>query len=203
MAYYLRVLSLEDVDIHLDDLTAALQVAGLKASFELGERCEPRKWSMIEVSAGNGARLAQIERNRVVPGKLAQAELDEFREIIRVHQPLSAVHWLDQYFHRIKVIYAFRILDAALLDDNFEIVSALKQAIWTRTGGLLQNDEEGFSNDNGDHILWQFPDEVSGDKYCAVLDSQGNWQRFRMDLGDPFQRMAFWAGEVPQMAVKL
>jgi len=158
---------------------------------------------MLEVRAENGAKLAQIERNRVVPGKLAQAELDEFREIIRAHQPLSAVQWLDKYFGRITVVYAFRVLGAALLEDNFEIVSALKTAIWGRTGGLLQNDEEGFSNDNGDHILWQFPEEVSGDKYCAVLDGGGSWQRFRMDLGDHFQRMAFWAGEVPQMAVRL
>jgi hypothetical protein len=203
MAYYIRVLGLEDVDIHLDELTAALRAAGLKAAFQLGESCAPHKWSMIAVQAENGPMLSQIERNHVVPGKLAHAELQEFREIIRAHQPLSAVNWLDKYFDRITVVYAFRILDAALLEDNFEIVSTLKTAIWARTGGLLQNDEEGFSNDNGDHILWQFPDEVSGDKYCAVLDGQGNWQRFRMDLSDHFQRMAFWAGEVPQMAVRL
>ncbi len=203
MAYYIRVLGLQDIDIHLDELSAALKTAGLKAAFELGESCEPHKWSMLEVKAEHGARLVQIERNRVMPGKLAQQELDEFREIIREHQPLSAVQWLDNYIGRITVVYAFRILDAALFDDNFEIVSAVKTEIWGRTGGLLQNDQEGFSNDNGDHILWQFPDDVTGDKYCAVLDDKGSWQRFRMDLGDPFQRMAFWAGEVPQMAVRL
>ena len=203
MGYFIRVLGLNDIDIHLDELSAALKTAGLKAAFQLGESCEPRKWSMLEVRAEHGTRLIQIERNRVVPGKLAQQELDEFREIIREHQPLSAVQWLDNYIGRINVVYAFRILDAALLDDNFEIVSVVKTEIWGRTGGLLQNDQEGFSNDNGDHILWQFPDDVTGDKYCAVLDDKGSWQRFRMDLGDPFQRMAFWAGEVPQMAVRL
>jgi hypothetical protein len=202
MAYYIRVLGLQDSDIHLDDLTVELKTAGLKAVFQLGESCEPRKWSMLEVRADHGAKLAQIERNRVAPGKLAQQELDEFREIIRTHQPLSAVQWLDNYFGGVTVVYAFRVLDAALLEDNFEIVSTLKTAIWARTGGLLQNDLEGFSNDHGDHILWQFPDDVSGDKYCAVLEN-GVWVRFRMDLADPFQRMAFWAGEVPQMAVRL
>jgi hypothetical protein len=202
MAYYIRVLGLQDSDIHLDDLTVELKTAGLNAIFQLGESCEPRKWSMLEVRAHHGAKLAQIERNRVAPGKLAQQELDEFREIIRTHQPLSAVQWLDNYFGGVTVVYAFRVLDAALLEDNFEIVSTLKTAIWARTGGLLQNDLEGFSNDHGDHILWQFPDDVTGDKYCAVLEN-GVWVRFRMDLADPFQRMAFWAGEVPQMAVRL
>jgi hypothetical protein len=202
MAYYIRVLGLQDSDIHLDDLTVELKTAGLNAIFQLGESCEPRKWSMLEVRAHHGAKLAQIERNRVAPGKLAQQELDEFREIIRTHQPLSAVQWLDNYFGGVTVVYAFRVLDAALLEYNFEIVSTLKTAIWARTGGLLQNDLEGFSNDHGDHILWQFPDDVTGDKYCAVLEN-GVWVRFRMDLADPFQRMAFWAGEVPQMAVRL
>jgi hypothetical protein len=202
MAYYIRVLGLQDSDIHLDDLRVELKTAGLNAVFQLGESCEPRKWSMLEVRADHGAKLAQIERNRVAPGKLAQQELDEFRGIVRAHQPLSAVQWLDNYFGRITVVYAFRVLDAALLEDNFEIVSTLKTAIWARTGGLLQNDLEGFSNDHGDHILWQFPDDVTGDKYCAVLEN-GVWVRFRMDLADPFQRMAFWAGEVPQMAVRL
>jgi len=202
MAYYIRVLGLQDTDIHLDELSAALKTAGLNAAFQLGESCEARKWSMLEVRAEHGAKLVQIERNRVVPGKLAEQELDEFREINRSHQPLSAVEWLDKYFGRITVVYAFRVLDPALLEDNFEIVSTLKTAIWARTGGLLQNDQEGFSNDNGDHILWQFPDDITGDKYCAVLEN-GVWVRFRMDLGDPFQRMAFWAGEVPQMAVRL
>jgi hypothetical protein len=202
MGYYIRVLGLQDIDIHLDELSAALKTAGLNAVLQLGESCEPRKWSMLEAKTERGVRLVQIERNRVVPGKLAQQELDEFRVLIRSHQPLSAVQWLDKYFGRIAVVYAFRVLDAALLEDNYEIVSTLKTVIWGRTGGLLQNDQEGFSNDNGDHILWQFPDNITGDKYCAVLDN-GVWVRFRMDLGDPFQRMAFWAGEVPQMAVRL
>ena len=203
MGYYIRVLGAEDPDIHTDELAAALQAAGLEASFELGEQCEPRKWSMLAVRARNGVILAQVERNRVVPGGLAQGELDEFRQLIREHQPLSAVNWLDGYFGRVQVIYAFRIMDAALLEDNFEVISALKTAIWARTGGLLQNDEEGFSNDEGYHILWQFADDVTGDRYCAVLDEKRVWQRFRMDIGNSFQRMAFWAGEVPQMAVRL
>jgi hypothetical protein len=203
MGYYIRVLGAEDPDIHTDELSAALQATGQTASFELGEQCEPRKWSMLVIRAKNGAALAQVERNRVVPGGLAQGELGEFRLLIREHQPLSAVNWLDGYFDRIKVIYAFRIMDAALLEDNFEVISALKTAIWARTGGLLQNDEEGFSNDEGYHILWQFADDVTGDRYCAVLDVHGVWQRFRMDIGDSFQRMAFWAGEVPQLAVRL
>ncbi|HLI93619.1 MAG TPA: hypothetical protein VKU83_08420 [Puia sp.] len=198
MGHFIRVLGIYDDKIRPEELENALADDGLVA------RLAPDRenWGLIEVESEDGALLTQIERNIVFPGCLAQAELDEFRALIRAHQPLSAVQWLDNYFDRIKVIYAFRIMDAALLDDNYEIISTLRRAIWGKTGGLLQNDLEGFSNDEGYHILWQFPDDITGDKYCAVLDN-GTWVKFRMDLSDPFQRMAFWAGEVPTMAVKL
>jgi hypothetical protein len=200
MGYFIRVLGIYEDAVSLDELEAAVKGEGLTASIEADHHDDP--WSVIEVEAANGVRLTQIEKNFVFPGCLAQAELDEFRVLIREHQPLSAVQWLDSYFDRIKVLYALRVLEGALIDDNLEIVNALKRAIWGKCGGLVQNDLEGFSNDEGFHILWQFPDDVTGDKYCAVLDN-GAWLRFRMDLGDPFQRMAFWAGEVPQMAVRI
>jgi hypothetical protein len=200
MGYFIRVLGIYEDVISQAELKKALEDEGLRAAISSDSEDDP--WSVIDVETGSGMRLTQIEKNFVFPGCLAQAELDEFRTLIREHQPLSAVHWLDSYFDRIKVMYAFRVLDGALMDDNFEIVNALKRAIWGRSGGLLQHDLEGFSNDEGYHILWQFPDDITGDKYCAVLDN-GVWAKFRMDLGDPFQRMAFWAGEVPQMAVRL
>jgi hypothetical protein len=196
----MRVLGIYEDVISVGELRAELEKEGLTASISSDQDDDP--WSVLDVEAASGTRLVQIEKNFVFPGCLAQAELDEFRTLIRAHQPLSAVQWLDNYFERIKIVYAFRVLEGALIDDNFEIVSSLKRAIWGRSGGLLQNDLEGFSNDEGYHILWQFPDDISGDKYCAVLDN-GVWVRFRMDLGDTFQRMAFWAGEVPQMAVRL
>jgi len=200
MGYFIRVLGIYEDVITRPELEKALAEDGLKASISLDQEDDP--WSVMDVETASGMRLVQVEKNFVFPGCLAQAELDEFRKLIREHQPSSAVQWLDGYFDRIKVVYAFRVLDGALIDDNIEIVSSLKRAIWGRAGGLVQNDLEGFSNDEGYHILWQFPDDVTGDKYCAVLDN-GVWVKFRMDLGDPFQRMSFWAGEVPQMAVRL
>ena len=200
MGYFIRVLGLYPDAIPAGELETALLADGLTAVIDPDHKEDP--WSVIDVEAPDGLKLAQIEKNFVFPGCLAQEELDEFRLLIRAHQPLSAVEWLDKYFDRVKVMYAIRVLDGALIDDNMEIVDSLKRAVWGKSGGLLQHDMEGFSNEEGFHILWQFPDDITGDKYCAVLEG-GVWVRFRMDLGDPFQRMAFWAGEVPQMAVRL
>jgi hypothetical protein len=200
MGYFMRVLGLDGKPVAVDALNAALARDGLRARLDADEEDEP--WSVIDIETENGAKLAQVEKNFVFPGCLAQAELDEFRVLIREHQPASAVQWLDQFFDRIKVMYAIRVLESALVDDHIDIVNSIKRAIWGCCGGILQHDLEGFSNDEGFHILWQFPDDIEGDKYCAVLDN-GVWVKFRMDLGDHFQRMAFWAGEVPQMAVRL
>ena len=217
MGYYIRVLGVRDPEVSLAGLSAALHTAGLAATLNEasgGERAgeasggvglggAPGRWGVMRVSDASGELIAEIERNRVAPGEFGEQELAEFRELIQGEEPLSAVQWLTDYFERVVVIYAFRILDAAYKDNNYEIIIALRSAIWEQTGGLLQSDGEGFSNEGGYHILWQWDESVSGDRYCAVLDEEGEWQRFRMDLGDHFQRMAFRAGLVPQMAVRL
>jgi hypothetical protein len=203
MSYFIRVLGTADPDIHLDHIKDALARQGLGARLEADEDDEPAIWRVINVTNSKGQELLQIERNPVLAGRLGMAELTEFRGFIRQHQPASAVEWLQRYFDKVKVIYAFEVLTAAAADNNFEIVSAIRTAIWDRTGGILQNDNEGFTNEDGFHILWQFDDDATGDKYCAVLNADGSWQRFRMDLGDPFQRMAFLGGELPQTAVRL
>src|SRR5579871_572770 len=117
MGYFIRVLGIYDNPISVSELLAELEQQGLAASLKADQDDDP--WSVIDVEAENGSKLAQIEKNFVFPGCLAQAELDEFRAIIRAHQPLSAVQWLDRYFDKVRIMYAFRIHDAALVDDNF------------------------------------------------------------------------------------
>ena len=209
MGYYIRVLGVRDPEVSLAGLSAALHTAGLAATLneasgeERAGKASAGRWMSIGVSDASGELIAEIERYRVAPGEFGQQELADFRELIQGEEPLSAVRWLTDYFERVVVIYAFRILDAAYKDNNYEIIIALRSAIWEQTAGLLQSDGEGFSNEGGYHILWQWDESVSGDRYCAVLDEEDEWQRFRMDLGDHFQRMAFRAGLVPQMAVRL
>ena len=61
----------------------------------------------------------------------------------------------------------------------------------------MQADGEGFTNEDGYHILWQFGEEVEGPLKMAVLGEDGRWTEFEMDLGDRRQRAAFLAGQVP------
>ena len=130
-------------------------------------------------------------------------KIDEFIEEIQNEKPASSVKWLGKYLKKIKVIYAFQMLTAGFDDGNFEILSSIKNKIWNITGGILQADNEGFSNEDGYHILWQFADSVTGKWSCAVLDIFGNWKKFTMDLGDITQRKEFKNGKVPKNAIRL
>jgi len=203
MGYYIRVLGITDPNIHIDELIKGLSNEGLTAKFDLDPTESPDNWTVIGVANSDGDELMQIERNLVIEGELGQEELEELREDIKDCKPNSAVKWLDKYFDKVKVIYAFQLLNAAMEDQNFEIVGSIKATIWNKLGGLLQADNEGFSNEDGYHILWQFADNVTGRWSMAVKNIFGQWTNFTMDLGDKKQREEFWSGKVPKNATKL
>ncbi len=203
MGYYIRVLGTQDPDIHIDELIQSLAADGLIAKFEFDTTEQADKWTMLDILSADGDPLAQLERNPVIEGELGQEELDEFKEYIQDYKPASAVKWLTNYFGKVKVIYAFQMLNAAFEDGNFEVVSNIKTKIWNKTIGILQADNEGFSNEDGYHILWQFSDTVTGDWSCAVRNWLGKWDKFVMDLGDPIQRQEFQEGKVPKKAKRL
>ena len=203
MGYYIRVLGTRDPNIHLDELINSLSEDGLTAKFSLEDGSAPDNWTLIEVRNEKGDTLTQIERNPVVEGELGLDELNEFRESIQEYKPLTAVEWLTNYFHKVTVIYAFQMLDAAFENDNFQICSTIKDKIWNRTAGIIQADNEGFSNDQGFHILWQFSENAKGEWSCAVRNPYGTWDNFIMDLGDVTQREEFQNGKIPNNAKRI
>lgn len=196
MGYYVRVLGTSDPDIHIDDLIKALEVEKLQAAFSLDENESGAKWTVFLLSNMKGDPIMQVERNPVIKGELGYDELEEFREEVSDCQPASAAEWLGAYFDKIKVIYACQLLGIDTSDKYWRIVTTVKEAIWNKTGGILQADQEGFTNEDGFHILWQFTDDVAGKYHCAVLE-QGKWKDFSMNLGNSKQRRQFLEGKVP------
>jgi hypothetical protein len=72
-----------------------------------------------------------------------------------------------------------------------------KQRFGTTLGAILQSDGEGFSNEAGYTILWQFSDGVTEAWNVGIITPVGQWLNFKMDLGNQAQREAFWRGELP------
>ena len=99
-------------------------------------------------------------------------------------KPKSGVQWLENYLADVKTIYAFQHLQGAETVDGGNALHALRSALWERGDAIIQADGEGFTNEEGYHIVWQFSDSVSGPWKMGVLQD-GVWQHFTMDLGDP------------------
>ena len=197
MGYYIRVLGKTNPTITVDKLTETLRSENLKASIEI-DGGTPDNWTQVLVKDKDDRDMLLIERNEVIDGGLGQEEIKEFKEEIIDCKPTSAAKWLLDYFDKVKVIYSFQILSTVDNDDNWNIVGELKSKIWNETEGIIQADNEGFSNEEGYHILWQFSDSVTGPWHMAVKDSTDNWVKFKMDLGDKKQRQEFFEGRIPK-----
>lgn len=193
MGYYIRVLGKKLDNIPLEALRQASQPAVLHSEEE------DDAWEELILSHKSGQEIAVIEKNPVVEGQLGADELREFIDEVSDYKPESAAIWLQQYLPSVKVIYAFQLLSGTDVEDGWTPLHRLYNALWKYAGGILQADGEGFSNEDGYTILWQFSNRVSGRWNLGVL-KDGRWVHFEMDLGNEQHRKAFLSGQVPDGA---
>ena len=146
------------------------------------------------LSGNDEVEVAVIERNPVSDGSIGQDEIAEFIEDTQDCKPESGVHGSRNYLASVKTIYAFQHLQGAETEEGSNALHALRSALWERGDAIMQADGEGFTNEEGYHIVWQFSDSVSGPWNMGVLQD-GVWHHFTMDLGDPDHRAAFLEGD--------
>src|SRR5882724_7439545 len=171
MGYYTRVLAtLEDCN-SIALLSDALEEAGSRASLEIGEGNEV-DWDLLLLKHENGAEIASIERNLVAEGSLAEEELYEFAEELADAKPATGAKWLRSYFPSVRCVYTFQHLSGTRLKGGFEALTTVRNSIWSRGPAIFQADGEGFSNEDGYHILWQFSEPVEGKWWVAVLQNR-------------------------------
>ena len=191
MPYYLRVLSTSDRTVPASKLAASL--AGATLTVESGT---DDQWDELMLAQASGQEIAVIERNVVTDGSMAAEELEEFIEDLEDAEPASGADWLRGFLPRIKAIHAFQILSGFDEETGWAAIGELKTRLWNELGGILQADGEGFTNEAGYQVVWQFSDRASGPWWMGVLED-GAWRHFEMELGDKTQREAFLRGEVP------
>ncbi len=198
MANHIRVLAESDQRAPLSELRKVLGDA-----FEVAvEEGDEQNWSQLVVKHKDGQEIALVERDPVAPGELGQHELDELTMEIENALPARAAEWLRHYFSHVKVVYEMQPLSGTQVKDGMSAVLRAQAYFWKKFGGILQADNEGFSNREGYHVLWQFHGPQQGELEAAVMNENGQWSAFVMDMGDPEQVAAFQRGEVPVGAVK-
>jgi hypothetical protein len=193
MGYYIRVLGKKLDSIPLETLQNVSRPAVLHS--EGGGDA----WEQLSLSHKSGEEIAVIEKNPVIQGQLGADELQEFIDEVSDYKPESAGIWLQQYLPSVKVIYAFQLLSGTDVEDGWTPLHRVYNAVWNHAAGILQSDGEGFSNEDGYTILWQFSDSVTGRWNMGVL-KDGRWVHFEMDLGNEQHRKAFLSGQVPDGA---
>jgi hypothetical protein len=195
MGYRIRVLGRNIDNIPLD----GIRTAAAPAIIETDEAVDD-SWEAIVLKHDGGDPIAFIEKNPVVEGELGHEEILEFIEEVGHYKPESGAAWLRAYLPTVKVIYSFQLLNGTYVDDGWTPLHSVYGFVWNHAGGILEAEGEGFSNEQGCTILWQFGDKVSGPWNMGVLDDDGKWVNFEMDLGDEQQRAAFQNGRVPAHA---
>jgi hypothetical protein len=195
LGYRIRVLGKNLVNISL----SALREVANPAIIEADEGSDDT-WEQIILKHDSGEAIAFIEKNPVIEGELASEEILEFINEVNHYKPASAVSWLHGYLPTVKVIYSFQLLSGTEINDGWARLHSVYSSIWNHAGGILQADSEGFSNEQGFTILWQFADEVTGAWNMGVLASNNQWTHFEMDLGNRQHREAFLRGQLPEGA---
>jgi hypothetical protein len=195
MAYYTRVLS-KDYDFpSYEELARLIRDAhpDYRLTVESGDE---EDWESLLLSGTDEVEVAVLERNPVEIGSVGQDEIADFLEDIQDCKPESGAAWLKDYLAEVKTVYTFQHLQGAETEEGGSVLHALRSALWERGDAIIQADNEGFTNEDGYHILWQFSDSISGPWNMGVYKDD-LWYHFKMDLGDPGHREAFLAGEVP------
>lgn len=195
MSYYTRVLSKDEEFPSFEELAQLVRDAHPDFKLTIEEGTE-EEWEVLLLSGNDEVEVALIERNPVTEGSMGQDEIAEFMEEIQDRKPRSGVQWLEDYLASVRTIYAFQHLQGSETEEGGNALHALRSSLWERGDAIIQADGEGFTNEDGYHIVWQFSDSVSGPWNMGVLQD-GVWHHFTMDLGDPDHRAAFLRGAVP------
>ncbi|MGB6721119.1 MAG: hypothetical protein WBE72_10015 [Terracidiphilus sp.] len=195
MGYFTRVLSKQEEFPPFDELARLVRDGHPECKLTIESGGE-EEWETLLLSGNDEVEVAVIERNPVYDGSHGQDEIAEFIEELQDCKPESGAQWLAEYLTEVRSIYAFQHLQGSDTEDGGNALHALRAALWERGDAIIQVDGEGFTNEDGYQVVWQFSDSVSGPWNMAVLQD-GAWHHFKMDLGDPDHRAAFLQGEVP------
>jgi hypothetical protein len=201
MGYYTRVLTTNERCVPISVLRAALKESGSSATLHSDGASDREDWEQLTLTNSEGQEIALIERNPIEEGSLGESELQDFEDDLEGTLPESSVVWLRQFFPRVRRIYAFQHLSGSHSDEGFAALQSVRTSIWAQAPAILQADCEGFSNEGGYHITWEFSDSVTGNWWMGLL-RDGKWVHFQMDLGSPAHRQTFKRGLVPE-GVKL
>ncbi|MFP5204311.1 MAG: hypothetical protein ACLGSH_03035 [Acidobacteriota bacterium] len=195
MPYSTRVLSKDHEFPCFEELADFVRTQHPEYRLTIEEGTE-EEWESLLLSGIDEVEVALVARYPVYDGSVGQDEIADLAEDLRDAKPENNVLWLEKFLDEAKTVYTFQHLLGAETVDGGNALHALRSMLWERGDAILQADGEGFTNEEGYHIVWQFSDSVSGPWNMGIYKDD-LWHHFTMDLGDPDHRASFLSGEVP------
>lgn len=201
MPYYVRLFALKDEIMSFHELQDIVKGEKLPVEMII-ETGNENSWEQICVKhknyEGEEGDLFLIEPFHI-SSEIGEDEVKQAIEEAATSRPESAAKWLQNFLPRVKTIFLYQILTSHIqdIDDGWSIFHSILHTMHDRLSGIFQADYEGFSNDEGYHITWDFSERATGTYAMAILDGRGNWIRFEADLSNRKHRNAMLKGKVP------
>jgi hypothetical protein len=206
MGYYTRVLSTKLECIPFEKIVESLSNKGFGVSgYEESQIGSWDTFEVVDLQAGEVVLL--VEYNPVAEGELGYEEIEEFREEVKELKPANGAYWLGLCFDLIKSIYSFQHLSNDKARENgFLAADLIKDLISAHSKSIFQADFEGFTNFEGDYVVWGFSDQVKGKASMALLKEfnptdvmASSWESFELETSDQQSKKRFLEGKHPNL----
>jgi hypothetical protein len=190
MAYYVRLITPSEKIVPASEISNQ----GLSVNLTSGMDAV---WERIEISEPEGNPLSILERLPIYPGSTGETELIKLKDSIQGSYPVNAREWLKRYLSKVKTIYRFQLFPENITRNSWPALGRVQNFLKDTLSGIIQSDNEGFYNENGDYILWQMYEGASGLIPVATLDEHGDWIAYQLRLKDEKAVEKFKEGIVP------
>ncbi|HSW58235.1 MAG TPA: hypothetical protein VLH15_07525 [Dehalococcoidales bacterium] len=190
MGYYVRLLSPSEQVIYFSEIQQLAETVHLTAGTD-------QDWTEIRIAGPSEVPVAILNRLPVSDGA-GRDTLVRLKSGLFGTSPVSAREWINKYLGEIKTIYAFQLLTENLTTDaEWRTLGYIQNLLKDNLGGIIQSDQEGYFNENGDYILWQMYSGAQGSVPAATLNENGQWTPFQLRLGDKTAVERFKQGQRP------
>jgi hypothetical protein len=177
MAYYVRLLTPSTEIVPFSEIQkqgkSIRLISGTDAS-----------WDKIEVHEPAEKLLAVIERLPVSSGSRGEIELARLKESLQSRYPVNAREWTSRYLSTVKTVYTFQIHTDDIKKLGWQTLGRIQNLLKDTLTGIIQADNEGYYNEEGDYILWQMYSGAGGTIPAATLDENGNWIKLQLNLNN-------------------
>ncbi|MGM0418882.1 MAG: hypothetical protein ACQEQS_09185 [Thermodesulfobacteriota bacterium] len=196
MPFFIRLFSIYDKLLSIETLSFLTETDPLFEDIDFEKEVTSTHNQFIIKKKGLEAAL--IIENLPAKKDEDKFKLDNIIEYACEKKPLKSAKWVKKYLKKTSVLYEFIPLADLETEEDWEIFSLLYIEAWAYLRGIFQIKNEGFTNESGDIIFWDFPYDATGSRTAALRTFTGRWKTFELDIEDNSQKNKFLKGKIPE-----